>query len=91
MGELCLYLCFYLSDGLWDPVAAAGVCEAYSCVHADLVANRHVHRLRAFVRASQSLDTKKKRLKSLSHFSLFVIVIVIHILLSLTFSRVGVL
>lgn len=56
MCSFCV--CVYLSDGLWDPVAAAGVCEANGCVHADLVANRHINRLRTPVRASQCLNTK---------------------------------
>lgn len=40
---MCLTLCVYLSDRLWDTVAAAGVCEVQGCVQgcvqADLVAH----------------------------------------------------
>lgn len=58
--RLSVYVCAYLSDGLWDAVAATGVCEAYSCVQADLVANRHIHRFRALVGAPQRLVTDKR-------------------------------
>lgn len=56
----CVWVCVYLSDGLRDPVAAAGVCEAHGRVHADPVSNRHVNRFGAAVRASQSLKRHKR-------------------------------
>ena len=52
---VCACVCAYLSDGLGHPVAAAGVCEAYSCVQADLVAHGHVNWLGALIRATQRL------------------------------------
>lgn len=72
MSSFCVCVCVYLSDGLWDPVAAAGVCEANGCVHADLVANRHINRLRTPVRASQCLNTKTDVFIS-AHFSLWLL------------------
>lgn len=51
-------MCVYLSDGLRDSVAAAGVCEADGGVQADLVTHRNVNWLGALIGAPQRLNIK---------------------------------
>ena len=55
-------VCPYLSDGLGDTVATAGVCEADGRVQTDLVAHRHVYWFSTGVRAPEGLAIQTHRL-----------------------------